>query len=122
MSSVLQASPGSRPEPVFQLPARLAWRVSCSEIIFSDPPTLVLQAIPIFPLAHPLLAARGILWDPFSLLESLRRPGGHQVLTSACGIPDDAGLGERIQVSHPDAQTLSGSWTSMDCKPLWTMT
>ena len=93
-------------EPFLERPARLGWRTRYSEIIFSDPPYLILQAVPTVPLAHPSLDERGIVWDPLSLIESVRRPGGHQLLNCTCGIPDCAGIEARIQVSHPDTQTI----------------
>lgn len=96
----------SNREPFIELPALLGWRTRYPDIMFSDPPVLFLQAVPIFPLAHPSPVARGIVWDPFSLIESIRRPGGHQVLTSDCGYAPDSYLNEQIHVSHPNARQI----------------
>lgn len=93
-------------EPFLDLPARLGWRTRYAEIVFADPPYVILQAIPSFPLCHPELFARGIVWDSFSLLDSLARPGAHWILTCTCGIADDAGLATPIFVSHPDRQRI----------------
>ncbi|HSO81180.1 hypothetical protein [Thiocapsa sp.] len=92
--------------PFLDLPARLGWRARYAEIILADPPYVILQATPIFPCCHPGLIERGIVWDTFSLLDSHERPGGHQILTSSCGIADDAGLKARILVSHPDTRRI----------------
>lgn len=92
--------------PFLDLPARLGWRTRYAEIIFADPPYVILHATPIFPLCHPDLVARGIVWDSFSLLDSLARPGAYWILTCTCGIADDAGLTTPIFVSHPDRKQI----------------
>jgi hypothetical protein len=89
-------------QPVVTLPGCVGWRIYFSEIIFTDPPYLVMQAIPVFPGCHDHLAERGIVWDGFALMESVRRPGAFQVLTADCGYPPDVYLEGAIQISHPD--------------------
>ncbi|MBK5964054.1 hypothetical protein CCR95_08140 [Thiocystis minor] len=93
-------------EPFLDLPASLGWRTRDAGICFADPPSVILHATPIFPLCHPELAARGIVWDSFSLLDSLARPGAYWILNCTCGIADDAGLEVPIFVSHPDRQRI----------------
>jgi hypothetical protein len=97
---------GDAAQAVVTLPARLGWRIRLSEIIFGDPPYLVMQSIPVFPGCHEKLAERDIVWDVFALMNSVRRPGAHQVLTCECGYAPDANLQEAIMVSHPDADTV----------------
>lgn len=92
--------------PALDLQARLGWRTRYSEIILADPPSLVLQATPVFPLCHPALVERGIVWDVMRLVDSVKRPGGHQVLTSDCGYPPDSGLEGLVHVSHPDTRNI----------------
>lgn len=107
-------------QPLFMLPSRIDWAIRFSEIIFDEPPYLVLQAIPHFPAGNDQLAERGIVWDVFSLIDSIKRPGAYQVLTSDCDYAPDAGLEELILVSHPDASTvvweldISGLYPALD--------
>lgn len=102
------------------LPGRIDWVIRFSEIIFDEPPYLVLQAIPNFPAGNNHLAERGIVWDVFSLIDSIKQPGAHQVLTSDCGYAPDSGLEECILVSHPDTHTVvweldvSGLYPALD--------
>lgn len=92
--------------PFLDLPARLGWRTRYAGICFTDPPYVILHATPVFPLCHPEPVARSIVWDSFSLLDSLARPGAYWILTCTCGIADDAGLEVPIFVSHPDRQRI----------------
>lgn len=92
--------------PALSLSGRIAWMIRFSEVMFDDPPYLVIQATPIFPGCHDKLAERGIVWNIFALLESAKRPGAHQVITADCGYPPDVYLNESIQVSHPDDNTI----------------
>lgn len=107
-------------QPLFTLPGRIDWVICFSEIIFDEPPYLVLQAIPNFPAGNDHLAERGIVWDVFSLIDSIKQPGAHQMLTSDCDYAFDAGLEELILVSHPDASTVvweldvSGLYPALD--------
>lgn len=92
--------------PSVNMPARLGWHAEYTEVVYSDPPYLVLQAIPVFPRCSPLLAERGIVWDIFSLIDSAKQPGAHALLNSDCGYAPDSGLNESILVSHPDDRTI----------------
>lgn len=92
--------------PLAEMPARIGWDVSISEIIHADPPYLVMQSIPYFPGCHRELGERGIVWDVLVLVDSVKQPGAYQLLTSDCGYAPDAGLNEAVLVSHPDAQTV----------------
>lgn len=92
--------------PVWESPARLGWQVRYSDVVFTEPPYAVVQVTPVFPGCHPDLFERGIVWDPFALLEAARRPGGHQVLTADCGYAPDVYIEELVQVSHPDVDTI----------------
>jgi hypothetical protein len=40
-------------EPILELPIRLSWRIKFSEIVFDEPPYLVMQSIPDFPGCNP---------------------------------------------------------------------
>lgn len=93
-------------EPAVTLAARIGWRLHLSEIVFDDPPYLVLQAIPNFPGCHDKLADLGIVWDVFALIDSVKRAGAHQALTSDCGYAPDSDLQESVLVSHPDDDTI----------------
>ncbi len=88
------------------MPGAIGWRTRYTEIIFADPPYLVLQATPIFPGGQGRLADRGIVWDPLALSESIVRPGAYYLLTSDCGYAPDSGIEEAVLVSHPDARTV----------------
>lgn len=92
--------------PVLTLLGRIGWTVRLTEIVFDDPPYLVMQTTPVFPGCHDRLAERGIVWDVFALLASVRRPGAHQIVTSDCGYAPDSHLEEAILVSHPDENTV----------------
>ena len=89
-----------------ELPARLGWRIVFGGIIFDDPPYLLLRAIPVFPGCSPRLQDEPIVWDIFSLIDSVQRPGAHQVLTCSCGYAPDADLEKPVLVSHPDAEIV----------------
>jgi hypothetical protein len=88
------------------LPGSIGWRSRYTEIVFADPPYLVLQAAPVFPGAQDRLAERGVVWDPLALAESIIRPGAHYLLTSDCGYAPDAGIEQAVLVSHPDSGTV----------------
>jgi hypothetical protein len=92
--------------PLMTFPARIGWNVQFSSIIFAEPPYLVMHCTPQFPGCHGQIDKRGIVWDVFALVASAQTPGAHQVLTCDCGYAPDAGLEERIFVSHPDAETV----------------
>lgn len=92
--------------PVLSLVGRIGWAARFLEVIFDDPPYLVLQAIPVFPGCSDQLDKRGIVWDVFALMDSVIRPGAHQVLTCDCGYAPDADLHEAVLVSHPDEDTV----------------
>lgn len=89
-----------------ELPGVIGWRARYTEIIFADPPYLVLQATPVFPGGRGRLADRGIVWDSLALSESIVRPGAYYLLTCECGYAPDAGIEEAVLVSHPDAGTV----------------
>ncbi len=93
-------------EPILELPIRLSWRIKFSEIVFDEPPYLVMQSIPEFPGCNPKMEELGIVWNIFSLIESAKHPGAHQLLTCECGYAPDAYLEEAVLVSHPDADTI----------------
>lgn len=92
--------------PVLTLAGRIGWTVRFTEVIFDDPPCLVLQAIPVFPGCSDYLAKRGIVWDVFALIDSAKQPGAYQVLTCECGYAPDADLYEAVLVGHPDEDTI----------------
>ncbi len=92
--------------PVLTLPSRIGWQIHYSEIIFDDPPYLVMQALPDFPGGADDWAERGIVWDVFALIDSIKRPGEYQVLTADCGYAPDVYIEERVLISHPDSNTV----------------
>lgn len=94
-------------EPLYELPARLGWQKCYGEIIFHpDAPYLILSLTPVFPFCSDQLAERGIVWDLWRLMESVRSPGAHYILNSECGYPPDAYLEQAVLVSHPDRNTV----------------
>ncbi len=92
--------------PALTLPSRIGWQVYYSDIVFCDPPYLILQVLPDFPGSANDLAERGIVWDVFALIDSIKCPGAHQVLTADCGYAPDVYIEEQILVSHPDTGTV----------------
>jgi len=92
--------------PALELPGSIGWRSRYSEIIFADPPYLVLQATPVFSGGQGRLADRGVVWDPLALWESIVKPGAHYLLTCDCGYAPDTGIEEAVLVSHPDTWTV----------------
>lgn len=96
----------NEPGPALTLPSRIGWQIYYSEIIFDDPPYLFMQALPDFPGGNKPEAGQDVVWDVFSLIESVKRPGAHQMLTCTCGEASDAGLEEFILVSYPDTSTV----------------
>jgi len=98
--------PDDKTRPALTLPSRIGWQIYYSEIIFDDPPCLILQAVPEFAGGGNDLAERGIVWDVFALIESIKHPGAHQVLTADCGYAPDVYIEESILVSHPDSNTV----------------
>jgi hypothetical protein len=98
--------PDDETRPALTLPSRIGWQIYYSEIIFDDPPCLILQAVPEFAGGGNDLAERGIVWDVFALIESIKQPGAHQVLTADCGYAPDVYIEERVLISHPDHNTV----------------
>jgi len=92
--------------PVMELPSRIGWKFHYSEIIFDDPPYLIMEAWPDFSGCHPDIGRTGIVWDPLLLWKSIIRPGGYFLLTCSCDYPPDAGIEEMVLVSHPDDRTV----------------
>ena len=98
--------PDDDTRPALTLPSRIGWQIYYSEIIFCHPPHLILQAVPDFVGGGNDLAGRGIVWDVFALIESIKHPGAHQVLTADCGYAPDVYIEESVLVSHPDSNTV----------------
>lgn len=96
----------NEPRPALTLRSRIGWQIHYSEIIFDDPPHLILQAVPDFAGGGNDLAERGIVWDVFALIESIKQPGAHQVLTADCGYAPDVYIEERVLISHPNSNTV----------------
>lgn len=77
------------------------------EITFwPDAPSVSFSLTPGFPGCSDNLAERGIVWDLWRLMESVRRPGAYSILNCECGYPDDAYLTESVCVSHPNHETI----------------
>lgn len=92
--------------PVLTLPSRIGWQIHYSEILFCDPPCLFLQALPDFPGGNKPEAGQDVVWDVFSLIDSVKQSGAHEILTCTCGYASDAGLEEFILVSYPDTDIV----------------
>ncbi len=104
--------------PVFETTARLCWRLCHGEIML-DPemPSVTYSLTPIFSGCSDRLAERSIVWNLWALLDSVRRPGGHDILTCECGYPSDARLEEAVLVSHPDDATVVWELDIQGLKP-----
>ena len=88
--------------PYFESPARLEWRLRYGEITFyPNAPGVRFSLTPVFPGCSDELAERGIVWDLWALMASVRQPGAYSILNSECGYPPDAYLDEHVLVSHP---------------------
>ncbi len=98
--------PDDEPRPALMLPSRIGWQIYYSEIIFCDPPCLILQAVPEFAGGGNDLAEHGIVWDVFALIDSIKQAGAHQLLTADCGYAPDVYIEESVLVSHPDSNTV----------------
>lgn len=86
----------------FESPARLEWRLRYGEITFyPDAPGVSFSLTPVFPGCSDELAERGIVWDLWALMASVRQSGAYSILNSECGYPPDAYLEEHVLVSHP---------------------
>ncbi len=85
---------------------RLGFRLAF-ETTFSDSPYQIVRLIPEFPRVRPDIAeTTDIVWDLPQLCESIRRPGGYDVLNCTCGLGDHAGLTGLAFVAHPDDATV----------------
>ncbi|OQW83672.1 MAG: hypothetical protein E6Q59_02995 [Nitrosomonas sp.] len=98
--------PDDETRPALTLTSHIGWQIYYSEIIFCDPPCLILQAIPVFTGGGNDLAERGVVWDVFALIDSIKHPGAHQMLTADCGYAPDVYIEESVLVSHPDSNTV----------------
>ncbi len=92
--------------PFVELTSRIGWRVKFSQIIFDDPPYLVMQLIPELPGCDGNLDQQDIVWNVFDLIDSIKRPGAYQLFTCECGYAEDADLHEMVLVSYPDAASI----------------
>lgn len=94
-------------EPLYELHARLGWNTHHNEIIVGpEMPYLIFSLTPVFPFCSDKLGDRGIVWDIWALMESVRKPGAHYVLNAECGYPPDAHIEQAVLVSHPDSNTV----------------
>ncbi len=104
--------------PVFEVPARLGWRLRHGEIMLDpDAPILTYSLTPIFSGCADKLALSDIVWNLWALMDSVRRPGAHDILTCVCGYPPDAHLEEAVLVSHPDDETVVWELDIQGLKP-----
>lgn len=102
--------------PIFETPAHLGWRKRYGEFIFyPGAPCVTFSLTPAFPGCADTLRERGIVWDLWRLMESVRRPGAFPIVNCECGYPPDACLETDVLVSHPDDATVV--W-ELDCKGL----
>ena len=84
---------GGHVPPVEELHGvRLGFRRAV-ETCFSDPPYQTVRLIPEFPHVRSDIAeATDIVWDRPQLCESIRRPGGYDILDCSCGLGDHSDL------------------------------
>jgi hypothetical protein len=93
--------------PYFESPAHLEWRLRYGEITFyPDAPGVSFSLTPVFPGCSDELAERGIVWDLWALMASVRQPGAYSILNSECGYPPDAYLEAHVLVSHPESDVV----------------
>ena len=86
--------------------ARLGYRLAFRELNV-DPPAQDVRLIAVFPEVRPDIGeTTDIVWDLPQLCESIRRPGGYDVLTCSCGDGGHAGIWGLIFVAHPDEGTV----------------
>jgi hypothetical protein len=93
--------------PCFESSARLEWRLRYGEITFyPEQPSVSYSFTPVFPGCSDELAERGIVWNLWALMASVRQPGAFSILNSECGYPPDANLEELVLVSHPASDSV----------------
>jgi hypothetical protein len=93
--------------PLIETSARLEWRLRYGEITFyPDAPTVSFSLTPVFPGCSDELAERGIVWDLWALMASVRQPGSYSILNSECGYPPDAYIEAQVLVSHPASEIV----------------
>lgn len=93
--------------PFVECAARLGWIRRFGELIFyPDAPSVTFSLTPVFPGCSDTLAKQGIVWNLWSLIDSIRRPGAYSILNCECGYPPDADIKERVCVSHPNDNTV----------------
>ena len=86
--------------------ARLGFRLAFSPVEV-DPPAQDVRLIPVFPEVRPDIGEKTeIVWDLLQLCESVRRPGGYDIVNCACGLGDHSDLMSPAFVAHPDAATV----------------
>lgn len=85
---------------------RLGYRLAFSQVEV-DPPARDVRLIPVFPEVRPDIGVTTeIVWDLPQLCESVRRPGGYDVVNCTCGLADHSGLMSLAFVAHPDDDTV----------------
>ncbi|MCE9569759.1 MAG: hypothetical protein K8R10_07100 [Rhodocyclales bacterium] len=86
--------------------ARLGYRLAFRPVE-ADPPAQDVRLIPVFPEVRPDIGEKTeIVWDLPQLCESIRRPGGYDVVNCACGLGDHSNLMCPTFVAHPDDDTV----------------
>lgn len=97
--------------------ARLGFRLAF-QTIYAEPPYQIVRLIPEFPEVRADIEAKTtIVWDLPQLCESIRKPGGYDVLNCTCGLPDDAGIDGMVFVSHPNDTTVVWEIDIADYRP-----
>ena len=85
---------------------RLGYRLAFRPVD-ADPPAQDVRLVPVFPEVRPDIGeATEIVWDLPQLCESIRRPGGYDVVNCACGLGDHSNLTSLAFVAHPDNDTV----------------
>jgi hypothetical protein len=93
--------------PFVECAARLGWTHRFGQLIFyPDVPTVSFALTPVFPGCSDTLAYNCIVWNLWYLIDSVRRPGTHWILTCECGYSPDAEIEWGVLVSHPNENTV----------------
>lgn len=85
---------------------RLGYRLAFGPVQV-DPPARDVRLVPVFPEVRPDIGeTTEIVWDLPQLCESIRRPGGYDVVNCSCGLGDHANLMSLAFIAHPDDDTV----------------
>ena len=103
----VRGSNGDQVPPMKEMrDVRLGYRLAFRPVE-ADSPAQDVRLIPVFPEVRTDIGEKTeIVWDLPQLCESIRRPGGYDVVNCACGLGDHANLMSLAFVAHPDDDTV----------------